>query len=400
MKNKLQQPKLTLQHVLQQYLPSLIKQEVFNSYQVRVLNALQHCKTAHLGGHWQACTSCGTVSKHYNSCGNRHCPGCQGAKRERWLLERDYDLFDVPYHHVTFTVPMELRSLFYANQFKLYNMLFNSMWGTLSSFSKDPRSRLEAEIGVISILHTWTQKLEYHPHLHCIVPDGGLKPDGTWKRKNGKFLFSVKSLSQVFKNKFCDALMLLYKQGELKGNRQNEFDFERYTNALRTKKWVVHSKPGFKGKASVLEYLGRYTHKIAISNYRLLKLKNDRITFSYRDRNAGDIKKERSLPVAEFLQRFSYHILPKQFIKIRHHGLFSTRTKKVKLAQVRKALNQKVAKKVKRLTTAEVLLKTTGFDIHLCSNCKEGELVIVKYIPSSRGSPNRLPTSNRKVLCI
>ena len=183
MKNKAQ-IKLTLQHILQQRLTTTL-----NSYQVQVFTRLQHCKTAWMGGHWQACTSCGSMQQHYNSCGNRHCPQCQGANRERWILEREYDLFDVAHHHITFTVPRELRSLIYQNQKLLYHLLFKSMWGTLCSFSKDPRSRLQAEIGVISILHTWTQKLEYHPHLHCIVPVGGLMYNGQWKSKKGKFLF-------------------------------------------------------------------------------------------------------------------------------------------------------------------------------------------------------------------
>ena len=173
-----------------------------------------------MGGHWQACDVCGVTQKHYNSCGNRHCPQCQGANRERWILAREYDLFDVPHHHVTFTVPRELRSLIYQNQKLLYGVLFRSMWATLCTFSKDKRSRLEAEIGVISILHTWTQKLEYHPHLHCIVPAGGLTASGKWKHKDSKFLFSVKALSIVFKHKFLDELKTMYKSGILVNKHQ------------------------------------------------------------------------------------------------------------------------------------------------------------------------------------
>ena len=389
MKNK-RSPNLTLQQILEQHLTPLITEGRVNSYQTRVLNALSKCKTAHLGGHWQACDSCGDMSKHYNSCGNRHCPGCQGAKRERWLLEREHDLFDVPHHHVTFTVPRELRALFYINQSKLYNLLFKSMWDTLLSFSKDPQSRLEAEIGVISILHTWTQKLEYHPHLHCIVPDGGLTSHG-WKTGTGKFLFLVKNLSNVFKGKFCDGLKVLYAKGELKNESRNEYDFDRYLTSLKSKKWVVHSKPGFKGKESVLEYLGRYTHKIAISNYRLISLKGGEVTFSYRDRRAGDVKKVTSLPVSKFLHRFAQHILPRGFVKVRHYGLFSTRTKQAKLAQVRKALSLPVVPKPDKHSLSEVLLETMGIDINECQSCKQGRLVITKILPNSRGSPNRFP---------
>jgi hypothetical protein len=206
LRDKQRTPNLTLQHLLAGQLDELYARDLVNSYEHRILNALKVCRTAALGGHQQACDSCGELKVHYNSCGNRHCPACQGANRERWLLEREYDLFDVPHHQVTFTVPFELRALFKLNEKLLYNMLFQSMWSTLLSFSKDKRSRLQAEIGVISILHTWTQKLEYHPHLHCIVPGGGLTAAGKWKDKSGKFLFAVKALSQVFKSRFCEQL--------------------------------------------------------------------------------------------------------------------------------------------------------------------------------------------------
>ncbi len=338
--SKAGKPALTLQHLLKKYLDELNAQGLFNSYEVEDIKrpyCLQNCKA--LGGHAEPARAAERLKVHYNSCGNRHCPMCQGANRERWLLERDYDLFDVPHHHVTFTVPSELRALFRLNEKLLYNALFKSMWGTLSSFSKDKRSRLQAQTGVISILHTWTQKLEYHPHLHCIVPGGGLTAEGKWKEKSGRFLFSVEALSTVFKNKFCDELKRLKKELRLSYGLQ-QHNFWKFLRMLRKKKWVVNSKPGFRGKQSVLEYLGRYTHKIAISNYRLIKLSEGKVTFSYRDRAAGDIKKVMRLPVKEFLSRFKQHILPRGFVKIRHYGLFGTRVKKEKLARVRKGLGQ------------------------------------------------------------
>ncbi len=387
--------KLTLQQILKQHLDN----SKINSYQRSVLNQLKHCKTSYFGGHWQACTNCGTVEKHYNSCGNRHCPQCQGAKRERWILEREYDLFDVPHHHVTFTIPRELRKLFYQNQKLLYNALFKCMWATLCSFSKDPRSRLEAEIGVISILHTWTQKLEYHPHLHCIVPAGGLSASGHWKHKKGKFLFSVKALSTVFKHKLIDEIKKLHNGKELISEEFNTpHYFDDFISNLRKKKWVINSKPGFAGRASVLEYLGRYTHKIAISNYRLLSIKNGKVYFTYRDRKAGDIKKVMSLSINDFIFRFSLHILPKGFIKIRHYGLFSTRVKQTKLALVRAALGEAPKSKAPKLSVAEVIFQTTGRDIHLCNCCKEGMMVIVKEIPAARGSPRKLPNTKKHIM--
>jgi len=264
------------------------------------------------------------------------------------------------------------------------------------SFSKDKRSRLEAQIGVISILHTWTQKLEYHPHLHCIVPSGGLGLDGKWKTKSGKFLFHVPSLSKVFKSKFCDGLTALYRQGNLKFTGSvDQYEFDGFIAMIKQKRWVVNSQPGFKGKQSVLEYLGRYTHQIAISNYRLLNLADGQVTFSYRDRKAGDIKRVMRLPIETFLVRFSQHILPQRFVKIRHYGIFSTRVKKEKLAQVRAALKQPQPVRKAKLTLAETILKTTGIDITRCTSCDKGVMHVFKVIPPARGSPRKLPLNKQ-----
>ncbi|WP_158526947.1 IS91 family transposase [Putridiphycobacter roseus] len=399
MKKSKFKPTLTLQQILNQHLNSLPSNN-FNPWQWRVLNALNQCKTESLGGHWEACQSCGTTKVHYNSCGNRHCPGCQGANTKRWLLERDYDLFDVPYHHVTFTIPFELRAWFKMNEKELYNLLFKSMWATLLSFSKDKTSKLNAEIGVISILHTWTQKLEYHPHLHCIVPSGGLTASGNWKAKSGKFLFYVPNLSKVFRAKFCEGFKLLYKAKQLKTPKGfNPAEFKTFVNALFDKDWVVNSKPGFSGKASVLEYLGRYTHKIAISNYRLKSLENGCVKFSYRDRKKGDIKRSMKLPTDLFLKRFAQHILPKYFVKIRHYGIFSTRVKKQKLKLIRKALNQPTPPEKDKMTLAQVILETTGVDVTKCTSCKEGKMIVFKVIHPSRGSPRKLMPNKIEYPC-
>lgn len=309
-------------------------------------------------------------------------------------MEREHDLFETTYHHVTFTVPMELRGLFKANKKALYRLLFESMWATLYSFSKDPRSRLQADIGVISILHTWTQKLEYHPHLHCIVPAGGLTSDGRWKTTSEKFLFSVKALSIVFKSKFSQGLKDLFIRNKLNTDL-NEGYFDDFIALIKRKKWVINSKPGFNGKASVLEYLGRYTHKIAISNYRLLKLSDGMVTFSYRDRRAGDIKKVMSLPVREFIYRFSQHILPRGFVKIRHYGLFATRVKEKKLKLVRESLKQVDPQPKEKLSIEEVIKRTTGVDILLCEHCKEGTMKTVRVIPAARGSPRKFPVKTQ-----
>lgn len=389
MKPRLRAAKVTLQHILDQHLDSFIEEGLFNTYQIRILKALQFCRTEALGGHWQVCGSCGTLKVHYNSCGNRHCPSCQGVNRERWISERNHDLFDVPYHHLTFTVPQQLRVWFKMNEKQLYNLLFSSMWETLLSFSKDPRSRLQAKIGVISILHTWTQKLDYHPHLHCIVPAGGLLESGKWKAHSGKYLFSVKALSIVFKHKFCHSFAKLYQKGSIRLGDVDSIELEKFVEELKKLNWGVHSKPGFRGKDSVIEYLGRYTHKIAISNYRLLKLEHGKVTFSYRDRKKGDIKKVMTLAVKEFLLRFVQHILPKRFVKIRHYGIFSARVKKQALKLICEDLNQSLPIKQEKLNAAQIIEQTTGIDISICSHCQEGQLITIKIIPRSRGSPDK-----------
>lgn len=399
MKKSKNRPTLTLQQILNQHLNTLPSNS-FSPWQWRVLNTLKQCKTASLGEHWEACQSCGVVKVHYNSCGNRHCPGCQGANTKRWLIERDYDLFDVPYHHVTFTIPFELRTWFKMNEKLLYNLLFQSMWATLLSFSKDKTSKLNAEIGVISILHTWTQKLEYHPHLHCIVPSGGLTDCGAWKTKSGKFLFYVPNLSTVFKAKFCAEFKLLYNTQKLKTPQGfNPAEFKAFVNTLFDKDWVVNSKPGFSGKASVLEYLGRYTHKIAISNYRLKSVENGLVNFTYRDRKKGDVKRFTKLSIEVFLKRFAQHILPKYFVKIRHYGVFSTRVKKQKILLIRKALNQTAPTKKDKMTLAQVVLATTGVDVTRCTSCNEGKMIVFKVIHPSRGSPRKLLPNKLEYPC-
>ena len=388
MKARLPPPRVSLRHILDQHLDSLIEQGLFNTYQIRILKSLQTCRTAALGGHWQACGNCGVLKVHYNSCGNRHCPSCQGVNRQRWIGQRAHDLFDVPYYHLTFTVPKQLRGWFKMNKKTLYNLLFSSMWQTLSAFSKDPSSRLQARIGVISILHTWTQKLDYHPHLHCIVPAGGLLESGKWKHHSGKYLFSVKALSIVFKNKFCDRFSLLYKQGKLTLADQGQpVEWDKFVQRLRKMKWGVHAKSGFRGKDSIIEYLGRYTHKIAISNYRLLKLEKGRVTFCYRDRKKGDVSRVMSLDVQEFLLRFVQHILPRRFVKIRHYGIFGTRVKKQALQLICAHLRQNLPAKQERLTAAQFIEQSTGRDLSTCTQCQQGQLVTIKIIPRPRGSP-------------
>ena len=395
--------------------PSHSVAEVFNAFgdgylsrhhlsfeQQKVMSCIRNCRTAALGGHWQACQNCGCIERHYNSCGNRHCPSCQGVNKERWVLERSYDLLPVKYFHVVFTVPSELRDLFYQNQKPLYNLLFRSAWETLKEFAHDKRQHMQANIGTVSILHTWTQKLVYHPHIHCIVPNGGIGKDNKWKKSkgNGEFLFYVPTLALKFRGKFLDNLYKLFLSGELKleGKLQAikpKAKFYGFKDKLYHKKWVINCKKPFNGPKSVLEYLGRYTHKIAIGNYRIVNIDKEKkeVTFSFLDRNDNNKKKQLVLPADKFIGRFLQHVLPKGFVRIRHHGILACRVKKQNLKIIRGLLNAPDVGEKAKLSVRDVMIQTMGIDPFLCKSCKSGIMVVFETIPKSRGQPtgNKVP---------
>ena len=367
----------------------------FTPIQHQVGRLICYCRTSKLGSHRERCDSCGHKKVHFNSCGNRNCPNCQGVNKERWLLERKYDLLPVKYFHVVFTVPSELRTLFRFNQFTLYNLLFQASKETLFEFGQDPRQKMEAKLGMISILHTWNQRLQYHPHLHCIVPAGGIDQQGHWKTSSGKddFLFSVQALSEKFKKKFLILLVELYKAGEInllsKGKLwNNATNFYATKSMLYDRKWVVYTKEAFGGPHQVLEYLGRYTHRIAISNHRIVKMDDSHVTFRYLDRekNKTDFRKVKG---EDFIALFLQHVLPKRFVKIRHCGFLSSRSKKKDLLRIRTALGVIFTEEKVKLSCREIIINTTGVDPYLCSKCKKGMMVVIEIIPGNRGSPRR-----------
>ncbi len=386
---------VAMAEVMGRFAPSYLKTHTVSGGQQQLIRDIQQCRTSALGDHWTACTSCGDIQVHYNSCGNRFCPNCQGVKKEKWILERTHDLLPVKYFHVVFTLPSELRSVCLQNQKLLYNLLFKSAWQTMEAFSKDPKQGLEARMGMIAVLHTWTQKLLYHPHIHCIVPSGGIAPDGNWKtgKSNGDFLFHVKALAKTFQGKFMEQLVRYYKRGEvqLEGKLKGLEDkgaFWEFKHRLYNKNWVVNTRKPFDKPDLVLEYLGRYTHRIAISNYRILAMDDKTVTFSYLDRNAGQTK-PLTLTGEQFIGRFLLHVLPKGYCKIRHYGILSTRVKTVLLAVVRERFGLPLIERPK-YTVREVMVLTLGIDPYLCSICKEGQLIIIAESPRSRGSP-KLP---------
>jgi hypothetical protein len=363
------QPQYEVADVLNK-LGSKLEDLGLNSWQLRTLFALKKCRTSALGGHIDACDECGNISISYNSCRNRHCPKCQGRNREDWIQTRETELLPVPYFHVVFTLPEVLNKTALHEPKMLYDILFESAWETLQTFGKNKG----LSMGMIAVLHTWGQNLSLHPHVHCIVPGGGVDENGVWKniRSDGKFLFSVKALSKVFRAKFCEKLKANLKD---KFNENQENEYEKIRQSLWEKDWVVYAKKPFGSPKSVVEYLGRYTHKIAISNGRIRGIDDKTVTFDYKDYRQKGIKKQMVLSHAEFIRRFTMHILPKRFVKIRHYGFLSSTWKRIKL----KKLQQKLGIQPKEKPLPKPFQPK-------CSCCKTGNLVTIAMF-DLRGPP-------------
>lgn len=338
-----------------------------NSWQVRTLHALRKCRTAALGGHIDRCDNpaCYRLHLSYNSCRNRHCPKCQGHKKEAWIRAREADLLNVPYFHVVFTLPSELNQLCLYEPKSVYGLLFKTAWGIIRGFGANPNF-LGVKMGMVAILHTWGQNLSLHPHLHCIVPGGGITKTGKWKntKSEGKYLFPVKAMSKVFRARFVAAL-----RKELKPQPTSFYE------SLFKHNWVVYCKRPFLGPPQVVEYLGRYTHKIAISNHRIKDLKGGKVKFTVKDYRHGGKKSMLQLPDAEFIRRFALHILPKGFTRIRHYGILSSYHKKNILSALQKDLGKPA-------------LKKTEPSMHRkCPVCKKGNLVTIATF-TARGPPS------------
>jgi hypothetical protein len=342
-----------------------------NPWQLRTLSALRLCRTAALGGHVDACDACGKISISYNSCRNRHCPKCQGHKKQEWIAKRETELLPVPYFHVVFTLPSVLNSLALHQPKAVYDALFDAAWATLKQFGNTAGLKM----GMIGVLHTWGQNLMLHPHLHCIVPGGGLTQDGNWKnvRTDGKFLFPVKALSKVFRAKYVAALKL-------------HLDIEpTLRKELFDKPWVVFAKQPFGSPKAVVEYLGRYTHKIAISNHRILAIDNHNVSFSYKDYKCGGRKKSMTLSLAEFIRRFALHILPKGLAKMRHYGILSSTWKRQKLKDLQVLL---------KVTQVVSIAKESM--LRICPCCKKGKLVTIEMF-DERGPPQKYLLGNSQI---
>ena len=338
----------------------------------RVLNALKICRTAELGGHVDRCGDCNHERIAYNSCRNRHCPKCQNTNRERWILARQEDLLECTYFHVVFTIPHEFNSFCLKYPKEMYSILFQTSKETLFAFGNDPK-HLGAEMGIISVLHTWGQQLALHPHVHMIVPGGGFTNSSEWKNcaSDGDFLFPVKAMSRVFRGKFMEKFITFLIQNKT----PIELSLRR---KLYDKNWVIYAKQPFKNSEGVIEYLGRYSHKIAISNHRIMNVSEGKVTFSYKDYKHGSVTKNMTLEANEFLRRFCMHILPPRFVKIRHYGFLSSRVKKkLKIHQMKIGILTSFKTKKEKIDYKEITKNKLGFDIDACPCCKKGRMFTV-----------------------
>jgi len=350
--------------------------------QIRTMRAIERCRTAELGGHIDECDCCGRIKISYNSCRNRHCPKCQFLKKEKWLEQRKEDLLPVPYFHVVFTIPAKLNPLVLRNKRVLYDILFRSVSETLIELARDPK-HLGGQIGFICILHTWGQNLMDHPHIHCIVTGGGLSYDGKrWLSCRKGFFISVKVLSRLFRGKVLDYLKESWEAEKLKftgtiAGLQDPAQFSALLKDLYGREWVVYAKPPFKDPEMLLDYLGRYTHRIAIGNHRILKMEDGEVFFRWRDYADGNKKKIMRLEASEFTRRFMLHVLPEKFVKIRYYGLLANRKRGSMLSQCRKLLADPIKPKKKDDTETwqELLLRACGMDLITCPFCKNGRMI-------------------------
>ena len=350
---------------------------------LKIIEAVERCRTAVLGGHMERCDACGFERPAYNSCRNRHCPKCQSLAKVKWLDKQKSELLPTGYFHLVFTLPHELNPLILVNKKPLINILFHSVWQTLAQFA---RRRLGGSLGITAVLHTWDQTLLDHFHLHCLVPAGALSFDRTrWVAARQNFLFPVKALSRVFRAKFLDSVkkcfdhnnLLFVGQIEPLANAEN---FNGLLKTLRKKPWVVYAKKPFGSPLHVLDYLGRYTHRVALSNDRIVSSYDGKVTFAYRDRKIQDRQKLMTLDAEEFIRRFLLHVIPKGFMRVRHYGFLANHRKDC-LSKCRQLMGLSPQPSQPPHRTTEELMRTlTGIDITQCPHCQKGTLIWVSKL--------------------
>ena len=357
--------------------------------QRRVMSAIEVCRTSALGGHLERCDRCGYERNAFNSCRDRHCPKCQCLARAQWIEERQSELLDVPYFHVVFTVPQEIAAIAYQNKEMVYGILFQATAETLKTIAADPK-HLGAEIGFFALLHSWGQNLQFHPHLHGVVPGGGLSADGQrWISCRPDFFLPVRVLSHLFRRLFLESLQHAFDSGKLEffntlESLRDRRAFVQFVDRMKDCDWVVYAKRPFAGPQQVLDYVGRYTHRVAISNNRLLDIENGQVCFEWKDYRTGGQVKTMTLSADEFIRRFLLHVLPDGFQRIRYYGFLGNRYRKQKLDQCRRLLgmpNGTEPTNAAEKGYQDRYEELTGISLRQCPECKQGRMMMVQILP-------------------
>lgn len=366
--------KPTVQDIFHSFYPKYLEKYTPSPIQAKATRDIMNCKTGAYGSNVSICTNCGHTHIHHNSCRNRCCPMCQAVTKELWMDARREDVLEAPYFHMVFTVPEQLNPVIYSNQKLLYDALYHAASSTIQELSADSKY-LGAKVGYICVLHTWGSQMNYHPHIHTILLGGGLTVEKKWKDNGDKFFLPIRVVSKVFKGKYLEELKQLWKDEKLEFHGssemyQNRYRFQELLDQCYAMEWVPYCKKTFNGAQSVIDYLGKYTHRIAISNHRILRMNDKTVTFSVKDyRNEGKWK-ELTLPGEEFIRRFLMHVPPKRFIRLRHYGLLCSRSKKKQLTLCRNLLGcQKYLSKLRGKEMPEILKQLFKIDINKCSVC-------------------------------
>ena len=364
----------TVQDIFLRFYPQYLDKYTPSPQQSKVANCIINCKTGAYGANVSVCEDCGHLQIHYNSCRNRCCPMCQALPKEKWIDKRREDVLDAPYFHVVFTVPQELNPLIYSNQQLLYDALYHCVSATINELTADTK-HLGAKVGYICVLHTWGSEMNYHPHIHIILLGGGLTAKNQWRDKGEEFFLPVKVMSKLFRGKYMAELKTLWEEKKLQfhGSSEkyrNHYAFKELLNICYDKDWIPHCKKTFNGAQSVINYLGKYTHRIAISNHRIIRMNEDTVTFYVKDYCEEGRWKEHTISGIEFIRRFLMHVPPKRFVRIRHYGLLCTRTKTRHLTLCRNLLGCKqYLSRLKNMETPQMLETLYGFKITVCKCC-------------------------------
>jgi len=382
--------KVELADIFRRYADDYRRSHAVSYEQLKVMHHIEICRTAVLGGHVEQCDQCAFEQIAYNSCRDRHCPKCQTLTKKQWLNDRKAELLPCGYFHLVFTLPHDLNAMILSNKRVTVNILFAAVNQTLQAFAKDPQWKLEGRLGFISVLHTWSQTLIDHFHLHCLIPAGALSfSKDRWIPANDNYLFKITSLAKEFRNRYLKLLSGAYLKDQLIFTKktaalESKQNFQQLINCVSKKKWIAYAKRPFAGPQQVLDYLGRYTHRVAISNNHIISIDNGRVTFTYKDRQKEDEIKKMTLDADEFIRRFLLHVLPKGLIKIRYFGFLAHTNKKKDIPLIRKLIDPDATlpEKIDE-SISEMMLRLTGIDISCCPKCKKGKMIRIRNLPKN-----------------